>query len=429
MTAGLTLRRRHNGEMLRVSLWGVRATGLAVVGLLTFLAPPSARGGAAAQVIAYTLICAGVLVWALAEFSRGAPAAVRQTGLPVALGVIVAAGCLGAAAGGGGDSMIAFAAVALMSAAEQLSVQAWLAIALLGVLATEIGGIFFDQGVGTLLGFPLLLAVAVLFGRNRASLRVQAEQARQLLAQHEQLRAEQRRADVLEERTRIAREIHDVLAHSLGALGIQLQTIRALLTDRDDPERALEALAAAQQMASEGLNETRRAVHALRAGTLSLRDELARAAAEVAGRHHIHVECQTSGTPLPLPPDAAVALVRIAQEALVNAVKHAPGADIAVDLDYREDGVRLTVTNPLPTDVPGVTGNEATGNEATGNGATEPPTTGLRTLDSGYGLTGMRERLLLVRGSLEAGQHDGQWAVTADIPLTPAPVTEGEAGR
>ena len=182
-------------------------------------------------------------------------------------------------------------------------------------------------------------------------------------------------------------------------------------------------------MASEGLNETRRAVHALRAGTLPLRDELARAAAEVAGRHHIHVECRTSGTPLPLPPDAAVALVRIAQEALVNAVKHAPGADIAVDLDYREDGVRLTVTNPLPADAPGVTGSAATGSAATGIRATELQTAGLHTLDSGYGLTGMRERLLLLRGSLAAGQRDGQWAVTADIPLTPASVTEEEAGR
>jgi signal transduction histidine kinase len=396
--------------MPRVAVWGVRVIGLAVVGLLTFIALPSARGGAATQVIAYAVICAGVAVWALAEFSRETPAAVRRAGLPVALGALTAAGCLGAAAGGGGESMIAFAAVALMSAAEAFSLQAWLAIALLGVLATEIGGIVFGQGFGPLLGYPLLLAVAVLFGRNRAALRVQAEQARQLLAQNEQLRAEQRRADVLEERARIAREVHDVLAHSLGALGIQLQTVRALFTVRNDPERALEALATAQRMASGGLTETRRAVHALRTDTLPLHDELARATAEFAERHHVDVRCQASGTPLPLPPEATVALLRIAQESLVNAVKHAPGAEIAVDLTYRVDGVRLTVTNPL---TPG------------GPGATSSGADALRTLDAGYGLTGMRERLLLLRGSLEAGRRDGQWVVVAELPLPAGPRPTG----
>jgi signal transduction histidine kinase len=399
---------RHNGNMLRAALWGLRTTCLTVVGLLTFLSLPSVRGGAATQAIAYAVICAGVAVWALAEFSQRAPAAMRRAGLPIALGAMTAAGCLGATAGSGGETMLAFAAVALMSAAETFPLQAYLSIALLGVLATEIGGIVFGQSARTLLGFPLLLAFAVLFGRNRASLRVQAEQARQLLAQHEQLRAEQRRADVLEERARIAREIHDVLAHSLGALGIQLQTVRALYTVHNDPDRALDALATAQHMASVGLTETRRAVHALRTDTLPLHDELAHATTEIAERHHIRVHYQTSGTPLPLPPEATVTLQRIAQESLVNAVKHAPGADIAVDLNYREDGVRLTVTNPLAPDGPG----------ATGNGASA-----LRTLDAGYGLTGMRERLLLLHGSLETGQRDGQWVVVADLPLIPAPLT------
>jgi signal transduction histidine kinase len=393
--------------MLRLALWSVRIAGLAIVGLLTFLAPPAARGAAPTQVIAYAVICAGVAVWGLAEFAPGTTAPRWRAALPAALGAVTTAGGLGASAGGGGQSLIAYSAVALVTAAEALSLQTALALGLLGVLATEIGGIVFDQGVGTLLGYPLLLVVGVLLGRNRASLRVQAEQARQLLAQHEQLRAEQRRADVLEERARIAREIHDVLAHSLGALGIQLQTVRALFTVHDDPDRALQALATAQHMASGGLAETRRAVHALRTDILPLHEELARATAETAGRHHIRVRYQTSGTLRPLPPEATVALLRIAQESLVNAVKHAPGADIDVDLDYREDGIRLTVINPLTGDGPRTAGD------------------GLRTADSGYGLTGMRERLLLLRGSLEAGRRDGRWVVEADLPLTPAATSTG----
>lgn len=395
--------RRHNGEMLRAALWSVRVIGLAVVGLLTFLAPPSSSAKTVTQGVAFGVICAGVAAWGLAEFAPGVSARRRRAVLTVALAAVAAAGCLGGAAGGGGVFLVVYSPVALLTVAEELAPPAVLACGLSGVLAAEVGAAVFGASVGTILGFPLLLAVGVLMGRNRAALRVQAEQARQLLDQHEQLRAEQRRADVLEERARIAREVHDVLAHSLGALGIQLQTVKALFTVHNDPERALEALATAQRMASGGLTETRRAVHALRADTLPLPDELARATAETAARHDVRVGCEVSGTPLPLPPEATVALLRTAQESLVNAVKHAPGAPIDVTLAYREDGVRLTVANPLTS-------------PRAGAGA-------LRTADTGYGLTGMRERLLLLRGSLDAGPRDGQWVVTADLPLAPASTT------
>ncbi len=388
---------RHNGEMLRTAVWGVRTTGLLVVGLLTFLALPSARGEAGAQTVAYVVICAGVAAWGVVEFSPVVPAAARRPVLTVSLCAIAAAGCLGGAAGRGGTFLVVFSAVALLTAAEELPGPAFLACGVSGVLGAEIGAVLFRDGVGTMLGFPLLLAVGVLLGRNRAALRVQAEQARQLLAQHEQLRAEQRRADVLEERARVAREIHDVLAHSLGALGIQIQTVRALFTVHNDPGRALEALGAAQRMAADGLTETRRAVHALRSNALPLHDELARTAAEAAERHHVNIGFRMSGTPLALPPDATVALQRIAQESLVNAVKHAPGAPVSVSLSYRDDCVALTVVNPLQDDA---------------GGPAE-----LRTLDSGLGLTGMRERLLLLRGTLTAGPRDGRWVVTAELPL------------
>jgi signal transduction histidine kinase len=89
------------------------------------------------------------------------------------------------------------------------------------------------------------------------------------------LQAEQRRADLLDERARIAREIHDVLAHSLGALGIQIQAARSVL--HKDADQASDLLAAAQQMAAEGLVETRRAVQALRTDTLPIDEELATA--------------------------------------------------------------------------------------------------------------------------------------------------------
>jgi hypothetical protein len=94
-------------------------------------------------------------------------------------------------------------------------------------------------------------AAGLVTGLNRGACRVQAGQAAELLAQRAELHAGQRRADLLDERARIAREIHDVLAHSLGALGIQIQAARAVLTDRGDIAGADELLAEAQRMAAD----------------------------------------------------------------------------------------------------------------------------------------------------------------------------------
>jgi len=392
--------------MLRSLAWISRTIGLAIVGPVTFLSPPSSHSALRTQVVAYALVCLACALWALADLWPHAPAAPVRRAMTAAVVVITAASGLGAAAGGSGDCLIAFGAVALVTAAGELALQTALLTAALGVLAVEVGGIVFDQGVGTLLGLPMLLAVGVMIGRQRASYRIQAEQAAVLLAQHELLRTEQRRADILAERTRLAREIHDVLAHSLGALGIQLQTVRALFAVHNDPERALEALAAAQRMASEGLTETRRAVYALRDDTLllPLPEEIARAAAEHADRHQVTVHCETSGTPLPVPPDATVALLRVAQESLVNAAKHAPGRRIDLRLDYQAPDIRLTVSSDLPGDRTDDTHAHA-----------------LHTLDGGYGLTGMRERLRLLRGTLEAGPQGSRWVVAAHLRLSPTP--------
>ena len=246
----------------------------------------------------------------------------------------------------------------------------------------------------------MIVVSGLLIGRNRGAYRVQAEQAAQLLAQRDQLQAEQRRADLLDERTRIAREIHDILAHSLGALGIQIQAARAVLTDQGDIARADEILAAAQRMAAEGLVDTRRAVHALRAGTLPLDEELARVSDTYAQRYHVAASFDVGGVAAPLPPDATVALLRIAQESLVNAAKHAEGQRVSVHLDYSDTDVRLTIRNDLPP----------------GTGVTGP--TAVSTVNGGYGLTGMRERLRLLNGTLQAGRRDNQWVVTAELPRT-----------
>ena len=338
-----------------------------------------------------------------------APVPVRA--LPVALGVMAVAGGVAAVTSGSGQTLVAFACVAAFWTGSEAGLPPGVAVAAAGIVSIWIAGGIAGSTFGTMAGDPLLIAVCTMFGLQRRAYRVQAEQSAALLAQHERLRAEQRRADVLDERTRIAREIHDVLAHSLGALGIQIQAAKAMLTDRGDIDRAVDALATAQRMAADGLTETRRAVHALRVDTLPLGEELAALADTHRQRYHVPVTLKTSGEARALPPDAALALLRTAQEAMTNAAKHAPGQRVAIRLDYGDNEVRLSVVNGLDEPV----------------GPDEPVRPG----------TGQHRRLRAdrhARAAPAAERHaagrpgagrptagspgENEWTVTADLPLS-----------
>ena len=136
-----------------------------------------------------------------------------------------------------------------------------------GVVAVDAGGLAYQVDAWGLLGVPLLMILGLLIGRRFLGHPVQADQSAALLAKAEQVRLEQGRTAALDERNRIAREIHDVLAHSLGSLGVQIQAARAVLTDRGDLDQAVDLLGRAQRSAAEGLTETRRALQALRSDT------------------------------------------------------------------------------------------------------------------------------------------------------------------
>jgi signal transduction histidine kinase len=384
--------------MQRTVNWLARALGFVWIGLFTFLiAPPHGSLAMAVQIAGYSLAAAGIAAWSLSDLPSAA--ARYQAWLrPVAMGALAFGTGFASSAGHGGTANVIFTMVAAMVAGADIELGAALAVTAAGILAIDVSGLIFGASYGVLIGFPALVLGGLVIGRNRAAYRIQAEQAAALLAQREQLETEQRRADLLDERARIAREIHDVLAHSLGALGIQIQAARAVMTRDGDIDRAGELLGVAQQMAAEGLEETRRAVHALRADTLPLGEELAKVTGTYAQRYRVAVSFDTSGVPVPLPPDATVALLRVAQEALVNATKHAAGQRVAMCLTYEDADVRLTVSNDL-----------APGSTAGGEPA-------VSTVNGGYGLTGMRERLRLLNGTLEAGQRDGQWIVTAELP-------------
>ena len=128
-------------------------------------------------------------------------------------------------------------------------------------------------------------------------------------------------------------------------------------------------------MAADGLTETRRAVHALRVDTLPLGQELAVVVDTHRQRYHVPVTLETSGMARALAPDTTLALLRTAQEAMVNAAKHAPGQPVAIRLDYGEKDVRLSVVN-------GVDEAGAPVRDGLGAPVRRPGSTG------GYGLTG-----------------------------------------
>ncbi len=290
--------------------------------------------------------------------------------------------------------VFALAVIAAVAAGRDAGIAGGLAVFLAGTAGVQLG--LLAAGVtswSAVLGYPAGLLSAVLVGVLRATRREREEQSRRLLT-------EQARGAALAERSRIAREVHDVLAHSLGGLAIQLEVADALLSGDGDLDAGARAavrqrVRTAHDLATAGLEDTRRAVHALRVDTPPLPDSLAALAAG-AGGSGTEVSLRVAGRPRPLGA-GEVALLRTAQEAVVNAGKHAPGSPVAVELSYRDTDTELVVTD-------------------TGTRCTTSAAAALRTVDGGYGLAGLRERLELAGGSLAAGPHGAGWRVTARVP-------------
>ncbi|MFE7558553.1 sensor histidine kinase [Kitasatospora sp. NPDC057500] len=214
--------------------------------------------------------------------------------------------------------------------------------------------------------------------------------ARRLLAQERAARAAEAESAALAERARIAREIHDVLAHSLSAQLVHLEAARLMLDSGTDRERIRERVVAARRMAQDGLAETRQALSALRGEFTPVGEYLV----ELTGRER--AAFGVVGTPRPLAAEAGLAVRRTAQEALTNVRKHAPGARCAVELRYLADEVELVVRDQRAARA------EAPGALAASGG--------------GYGLLGMRERAELLGGTLLAGPHEGGWRVLLRVP-------------
>ncbi|WP_420310540.1 sensor histidine kinase [Streptomyces sp. YS-B37] len=222
------------------------------------------------------------------------------------------------------------------------------------------------------------------------TLRLDAEargSAQRLLTQERMARAAEAESAALAERARIAREIHDVLAHSLSAQLVHLEAARLLIERGADRETILERVVAARGMARDGLSETRQALSALRGEMSPLEDFLSEIVGTTGG-----AEVTVTGDRRQLSAEASQAVRRVAQEALTNVRKHAPGAKVLLTLDYGEREVTLDVRDSGGS--PG---------ELTGAGG-------------GYGLLGMRERAELLGGSLRAEPDEEGFVVTLKVP-------------
>ena len=276
-----------------------------------------------------------------------------------------------------------------------------------GVAACGLITLAVGSRVVTSPGFSLLGSCAAVVGGLAAGLwrsqyRLRAEQAE--LAAIQTQRAEQQhiRAQVLDERARIAREIHDILAHTLGGLVVQLDAADALLSEGDDPEAGRRLVIGARRLAVEGLEETRQAITALRTDPVDLAEALAALAADDGRPGQVSYEVR--GTPRRLAPETSLAVYRTAQEALANARKHAPGAPVAVTLSFGEqaDGERTAVLQVA--------------NGAPAGGPAGLPSGSLAATGGGYGLDGLTERAELLGGTLRAGPCQDGWVVELTVP-------------
>jgi signal transduction histidine kinase len=265
-------------------------------------------------------------------------------------------------------------------------------------------GMLFDGGHADWrnLGHSVLFTVALcvpaavtgtyVAARHRYTAAVE-ERARAVEAQ----RVAETSAALAEERLRIARELHDVIAHSVGLMGVQAGAVRRRLDPGQDTLR--ETLLSVEQTGRAAIEELRHVLGVLRGGEVEVsmapQPTLADlttlvSAAEAAGQH---VSLQVDGEPHALPSGVDISAYRVVQELLTNARKHAAGAAVDLRVEYAADAVRIRASNPVAA--PGQAGSAAGG---------------------GHGLLGMRERVHAFGGTLRVDCAGGRFAVIAILP-------------
>jgi signal transduction histidine kinase len=282
-------------------------------------------------------------------------------------------------------------------------------VSLAGLVVAELGlaAVWFTPAMlerSTFLLFMGILAVAWVLGHFVGDRQVYAARLEERTAELEQAREELARRAVVEERLRLARELHDVVAHAMSVIAVQSGVGAHVAESR--PEEVGKALAAIEATSRGALTELRRLLGVLRQDNESQASlapvpglaNLDRLLAEV-GKAGLAVRLRVEGTPLQLPAGVDLSAYRIVQEALTNVVKHAGPAHAQVRIGYRDQEVTVEVTDD-------------------GRGAVPPAGDGR--VGTGHGLIGMRERVAAFGGDLQVGPcPGGGFRVAARLPLAP----------
>jgi signal transduction histidine kinase len=247
----------------------------------------------------------------------------------------------------------------------------------------------------------LLLAVTGQFIRRG---RQSQDRTELLLAQLQDAREAEAAAAALAERTRIAGELHDVLAHSLSGLAIQLQGARKLAGREAVSGGLRAAIERSAELAKAGLADARQAVGALRGDRLPTLDQLGALVADFRRDTGAEVTLRIDGPRRPLPAEASLALFRGAQEALTNICRYAPGASTSVTVSYQADRTLLTVADHAGPPGPG------------SGPAAGPRPALLAAAGGGHGLAAMRERAQRAGGTARAGPTADGWLVELEVP-------------
>ena len=326
----------------------------------------------------------------------------RPTGERITPDLWVMAGAGGLLCGASPDSAAsAFPFVAIVSAGVRVELVRAVWVAVAGTVALAIGDIIYGNvGIG-LLAYTLGFAASVLAASTSRQSVERAEQAELLLAQTQRSHEEQVRAARLEESTRIAREIHDVLAHALAGLTIQLEATTSLIEQGADRSEVLARVQRAHELARDGLRETRLAVGALRGDPVSAPAGIEALVAEYRAGAEAQAQLTIDGDAERLAGPTGQAVLRVVQEALTNVRKHAPGAAVSVTVHAGaqpgDEIVAVVEDRPTAPALARAPGPLA----ATGGG---------------YGLEGMRERARGLGGTVSAGATADGWRVELRLP-------------
>lgn len=392
--AAANQRLHHQRELLRPLGWAVIL--VVTASALTSAPTPGLRGGSAGVTVAVTVYAAATAFVVSDHFidwaTRVQLAVITLMGVAgVALAALQPRGATGLAVG---------AAVWMAMTRLRLdrgivlgaALTAGQDVALLG--ASTAAAVLAATLLNALLGLVAYVVRASRAAQDRTEL---------LLAELADARDEQTRAAALAERSRIASELHDVLAHCLSGAAIQLQGARVLASRDPAGARVQEAVERASELVNDGLANARAAVGALRGEPMP---GIADLEALVSGFRRdllVPAELTVDGATPALGAETSLLLYRGAQEALTNVARYAPGAATTVMVRCAAARICLTVQNGPASRVPTVDGL--------------PGSLGLAGVGGGHGLAGLRERLERAGGTLHAGPHRDGWRVEMEVPL------------